>query len=177
VPTPSPYLRRALAAAAVSGLMLAIAGPATAGHKPLPEDDSSAKPNDDQGYLLGYPSPTYSWHGCHKTSSVVTPAPREVEVPEQPSKGNAQAKVTWTTTSTPGVTTSGYTITWEVAKGWKICGVEAAVLGTDPDAAFDVGMQAGYTSKATKGSTVTSGSETIKVKVTKKDTQDLGIDA
>ena len=172
------YVRRALATLAVPGLLLSLAplAPATADRKPLPEANAQAKPNDDQGYFLGYPSPTYAWHGCHKTSSVVTPAPREVEVPEQPAKGNAQGKVTWTTT-TSTTATSGYIVSWKVADGWKICGVEAAILGDAPDNPYLTAMQVGYTSKATKGSTTTAGSETIKFKLSKKDCQEIGIDA
>ncbi len=167
--------RRLLAAAAASALLLALApGSATAG-RPQPESNADAKPNDDQGYFLGYPAPTYAWHGCHKTSSVVTPAPQEAEVPAQPTKGNAQAKVTWTVTSTTAAT-SGYTVSWKVADGWKICGVEAAILGDAPDNPYLTVMQVGYTSKATKGSTVTSGAETIKVRLSRKDCQEIGLD-
>jgi hypothetical protein len=169
-------LRGLAAAVAVSGLLLSLpAAPAHAG-KVLPEGDSHAKPNDDEGYFLGYPAPTYSWHSCHKTSSVVTPAPQEVEVPDQPTKGNAQGKVTWTTTDST-TATAGYVVSWKVADGWKICGVEAAILGTDPDSVYDNVMQIGYTSKGNKGSTVTSGSETIRTKLSKKDCQEIGIDA
>lgn len=168
--------RRLLAAAAASGLLLTLApvAPASAG-RPLPENNTNAKPNDDEGYFLGYPSPTSSWHGCHKTSSVVTPATQEAEVPAQPTKGNAQAKVTWTTTAST-TATSRYTVSWKVADGWKICGVEAAILGDAPDNPYLTVMQAGYTSKATKGSTATSGSETIRVKLSKQDCQEIGID-
>jgi hypothetical protein len=169
--------RRLLAAAAASGLLFSLAPvtPASADRKPLPENNAQAKPNDDEGYFLGYPSPTYSWHGCHKTSSVVTPAPQEVEVPDQPTRGNAQAKVTWTTTAST-TATSRYTVSWKVADGWKICGVEAAILGDAPDNPYLTVMQVGYTSKATKGSTAASGSETIKVHLSKKDCQEIGID-
>jgi hypothetical protein len=169
-------LRRLAAVCLVPGLLLSLAPGAAMARKPLPEGNKNAKPNDDQGYLLGYPAPTYMWHGCTKTSSVVTPVSREPEVPQQPAKGNKQSKVTWTVTDST-TATARYVVSWKVADGWKICGVEAAVLGRDPNNPYDIGMQIGYTSKATKGSTVTSGSETIKVKVTKKDTQEMGIDA
>jgi hypothetical protein len=171
----TPSLRRALAAATVSGLVLATAGPALAVHQ-TPEGNSHAKPNDDEGYFLGYPAPTYQWHGCTKTSSVVTPAPREVEVPEQPSHGSKQKAVTWTVTDST-TATSRYVVSWKVAPGWKICGVQAAILGDAPDNPYLTAMEIGYTSKGNRGSTVTAGSETIQTKLSKKDCQELGIGA
>jgi hypothetical protein len=169
----SSYLRRALAALAISGLTLATAGPAFAA-KPTPEGNSHAKPNDDEGYFLGYPTETYQWHGCTKTSTQATPAILDEGVPK-PGKGNAHNKVEWTTTTT-ATATAGYILSWKVADGWKICGAEAAILGSDPDASFDLAMEVGYTSKGNKGSTVTSGSETISTKLSKKDCQELGVD-
>ena len=172
MPTPT-YLRRALAVLALSGLTLATAGPALA-TKPTPEGNSHAKPNDDEGYFLGYPSETYQWHGCTKTSTQQTPATLDDGVPA-PGKGNAHNKVTWSTT--PSTTaTSRYVLSWKVADGWKICGAQAAILGFDDQATFDLAMEVGYTSKGTKGSTVTSGSETIVTKLSKQDCKELGID-
>ena len=92
-----------------------------------------------------------------------------------PGKGNAHNKVTWTTTTTTAAT-AGYVLSWKVADGWKICGAEATILGTDAAAPFDLAMEVGYTSKGTKGSTVTSGSETIVTKLSKKDCQEIGVD-
>ncbi len=93
----------------------------------------------------------------------------------KPGKGNAHNKVTWTTTTTTSAT-AGYVLSWKVAKGWKICGAQAAILGSDDVATFDLAMEVGYTSKAGKGSTVTSGSETIRTKLSKQDCKELGID-
>ena len=165
-------LLRRVAVLAAFGLVLAVAGPAQAGRNP--ESDKNAKPDQDAGYFLGYPSETYQWHGCTKTSTEQTPATRDEGVPES-GKGNAHNKVTWTVTTTTAAT-AGYVLSWKVADGWKICGAQASVLGRDPGKSFDLAMQAGYTSKASKGSTATSGSETIRVKLSKKDCQEIGVD-
>jgi hypothetical protein len=164
---------RSLVALVVTGLVLAGTAPAQAARNP--EADKTAKPGDDAGYFLGYPSPTYQWHGCTKTSTQQTPATLDEGV-TAPDKGNAQGKVTWTVTTTSAATV-GYVVSWKVADGWKICGAQAAVLGRDPSKSFDLAMEAGYTSKAGQGSTASSGSETIRVKVSKKDCQDLGVEA
>jgi len=168
-------IRAAAATLATSVLVLAAGSAAHAGRDP--EGDTHAKPGDDAGYHLGYPAPTLSWHGCTRTSSQVTPADQDEEdgVPAQPTRGNKQSKVTWTVT--PSTTaSSGYVVSWKVADGWTICGAQAAVLGRDPAQAFDLVMQTGYTSQRGKGSTVTSGAETIQVKVTKKQLQEEGRD-
>ena len=162
--------RRALVALVAA----AVLWPTTAMAKPIPEADSSAGPDEDAGYFLGYPSPTYSWHGCTKTSTQDTPTDLDPGVPGA-GPGNKQKKVTWTLED-PSAASAGYTLKWKVAKGWKICGVQVALRGTKTGADADYAMQAGYTSKATKGSTVLSGKETIKVKISKEDCQMLGID-
>ena len=169
---PTSSFRHVLAALAVTGLVLATAGSAAAVN---PEGDKNAKPDDDAGYFLGHPTETYMWHGCTKTSTEQTPATLDEGVPA-PGKGNAHNKVTWTLTPSTA-TTSKYILSWKVADGWKICCAQAAILGSDPDASFDLAMEIGYTSKGNKGSTVTSGSETIQTKLSKKDCQELGIDA
>jgi len=168
-------LLRALVALAVTGLTLASVGAGAAVARPTnPEGNANAKPNDDAGYFLGYPSETYQWHGCTKTSTEQTPASLDEGVPK-PGKGNAHNKVTWTVTPTTAAT-AGYVLSWKVADGWKICGAQAAILGADPNQSFDLAMEAGYTSKGNKGSTVTSGSETIRVKLSKKDCQEIGVE-
>jgi hypothetical protein len=156
-----------------SGLLLAVAAPAQAARNP--EADKNAKPDQDAGYFLGYPSPTYQWHGCSKTSTEQTPATLDEGVPA-PDQGTAHNKVKWTLTTTTAAT-AGYVLSWKVAAGWKICGAQASVLGSEAGKSFDLAMQTGYTSKAGKGSTVTSGAETIRAKVSKKDCQDLGVDS
>lgn len=125
----TPSFRNALAALAVTGLVLATTGPAAAVN---PEGDKNRKPDQDAGYFLGHPTETYMWHGCTKTSTQQTPATLDEGVHE-PGKGNAHNKVTWTTTATTA-TTSKYVLSWKVADGWKICGAQAAILGSDPDA-------------------------------------------
>jgi hypothetical protein len=152
----------------------AVLWPASAMAKPIPEADSSAGPGEDAGYFLGYPSPTYSWHGCTKTSTQDTPTTLDPGVPGA-GPGNKQSKVTWTLEQ-PSAATAGYTLRWKVANGWKICGAQIAMRGVKADADADYAMQAGYTSKGSKGSTVTTGSETIQVKLSKKDCAELGID-
>jgi len=163
-------IRRALAVL----IAAAVLWPTAATAKPLPENDSSAKPTDHAGYFLGYPSPTYSWHGCTKTSTQDTPTDLDPGVPGA-GPGNKQKKVTWTLEQPSGAT-AGYTLKWKVAKGWKICGAQIAMRGVKAGADADYAMQAGYTSKVARGGTVSSGRETITVKLTKKDCQELGID-
>lgn len=165
-----PLLRVLVVAAALVGVM----APTVAHAKPIPEADSDAKPGDHAGYFLGYPSQTLAWHGCQKYSTQDTPTSLDTGVPGV-GPGNKQNKVTWTV-ETSTTATSKYVVKWKVADGWKICGAQVTMLGRDPAVAFDLALQAGYTSKGTRGSTVTSGSETIMVKLTKKDCQELGID-
>lgn len=152
----------------------AVMWPTSAHAKPIPEADSSAGPDDHEGYFLGYPSPTYSWHGCTKFSAMGTPTTLDDGVPAA-AKGNKQKKVDWTLEQ-PSAASAGYTLKWKVAKGWKICGAQIALRGVKADADTDLAMEAGYTSKATKGSTATSGAETIKVKLSKQDCAELGVD-
>jgi hypothetical protein len=155
---------------AVLGLVLPTSAQAM---KPNPEADPR-DPDQDAGYFLGYPSPTYSWHGCTKTSTQDTPTTLDPGVPGI-APGNKQKKVEWTVEEST-TATAKYVVKWKVKDGWKICGAQVAMLGSSPDADADYAMQAGYTSKGKKGSTVTSGSETIKVKITKQDCHELGID-
>ncbi|HCB07140.1 MAG TPA: hypothetical protein PLZ93_05170 [Nocardioides sp.] len=164
-------IRTALVALATAGLLFASTGPASAARNP--EADKDAGPGEDAGHHLGYPSPTIAWHGCQKTSSQVTPADQDEQygVPAQPTKGNKQNKVTWTVTGGR----SDYVVSWKVASGWKICGAEAAVLGTDPEQTFDLAMQIGYTSKKGSGS-AKAGPQPFKVKITKRDLRDSGVD-
>ena len=147
----STSTRAILAALALTGLVLSSAGPAAARN---PETDKSHGPDDDAGYFLGFPSPTYSWHGCTATSTQKTPEGLPEGVPA-PGKGTKQGKVTWTTEATTAATAQ-YVVRWQVASGWKICGVQVAVPGHPPDAPADLAMEAGCTSKGTKGSTVPS---------------------
>ena len=144
------------------------------GEAASPRSTASRGPDQDAGYFLGYPSPTYSWHKCTKTSSMATPTPLDPGVPGA-GKGTKQNKVTWTLEQPSGAG-AGYTLKWKVAKGWKICGAQVALRGYKADADADYAMEAGYTSKGTKGSTVTTGSETIQVKLSKQDCDEIGID-
>ncbi len=46
--------------------------------------------------------------------------------------------------------TADYVLTWKVADGWKISGAQAANLGFDAAASFDLAVATEYTSKGTK---------------------------
>ena len=60
-----PRSRFVLALIASSAL---IAVPVAAGKVAKnPENDKSLGPTKNAGYFLGYPSPTYQWHGCTKS--------------------------------------------------------------------------------------------------------------
>ena len=134
-------------------------------------ESANRKPNQDAGHFLGHPTPTYQWHGCTKSSTRTTPTTPPIPLPATP-RGNKQKKVKWTVVNSTAAD-SGWVIRWEVAKGWKICGVQVAVRGSNPSLDADLAMQAGYTSGAGKGSTVKSGAETIKVKISKHEA-DMG---
>ena len=116
---------------------------------------------------------SHPWSHTHKVR--VAGDIMVVNSEREPGKGNAHNKVRWTTTTTSAAT-AGYILSWKVADGWKICGAQAAILGYDDQATFDLAMEVGYTSQGNKGSTVTSGSETIRTELSKQDCQELGID-
>lgn len=149
--------KSAVVALALSALVMS---PVSAGIKDLPEN-KKLPPDANAGYFLGYPSPTYSWHGCTKTATRQTLAP---PVSGQPAvmKGSKQSAVTFKVQSaTP-------TVSWKVKDGWKICGVQVGVVLESPTVPSLLLAQAGYTSGPKKGSTVRSGKETIAVKIPKK---------
>lgn len=83
-------------------------------------------------------------------------------------RGSKQNKVKWTVLERSAAD-SGWVVRWEVAKGWKICGVQVAVRGSHPALSADLAMMAGYTSGPAKGSTVKSGGETVKVRISKRE--------
>ena len=79
-------------------------------------------------------------------------------------------------TGSNGIRTTGPRLPYaRPADGRKICGAEAAILGCDDAAPFDLAMESGYTSRGNTGSTVTSGSETIQAKLFKEDCKELGV--
>ena len=115
--------------AAVGALALvALLAPAVVAAKaPVNPETKSLPPTANPGYLLGYPTPTYEWHGCKATA---TQSSQFERVPGAPPnyKGSRQGAVTFRTS----LGTSPY-ISWQVKRGWTICGVEAAVVIGQPD--------------------------------------------
>lgn len=142
--------------------------------KPNPET-KKRKPDQDLGYYLGDPRPTYQWHGCTHTSTRRAPTPTgsEQDVYAQypqyaPTKGSKQGKVAWGVI--PAATSQGWAVTWEVKNPakWKICGVEVAGGFARPGVSERYVASAGYTSGAKKGKTATAAEgETWKLDVPK----------
>lgn len=157
--------------------LVALASVAAAAFAVGPETNKKRKPDQDAGHFLGHPTPTYSWHGCTKTSTFQTPVTRPAGLPPHV-KGTNQGKVEWSTTSSPTATASGgVVVKWEVDKKWKICGVQVAVRGSHKDLSTDLAMMAGYTSGGKKGNTVKSGREKIKVSISKKEASMGGLES
>ncbi len=130
--------------------------------KPNPESQKR-KPNQDLGYYLGHPTPTYQWHGCTQTSTRRAPAPKNAsydlyaQYPQYaPAKGSKQGTVKYAVVTAP--TRDGWALTWEVKKPakWKICGVQVTGLFDADGVPYLLAAQAGYTSSAKKGSTATT---------------------
>lgn len=140
-------------------LGLAAGAPVAHAKKPNPENDKRP-PSADAGYFVGHPTPTYSWHGCTRTAT------REVKTPVdgQPPlyRGTKQSAVRFT------VTTTAPYATWEAAKGWRICGVQAGVVLDNPSVSSLLLAEVGYTSGSRKGSTASTGTETIQVTIPTK---------
>ena len=132
-----------------------------AGHakKVNPENDKRP-PSADAGYFLGYPSPTYSWHECTRaaTRSVKPPVEGQPPVP----RGNKQGAVRFTVAPTAPF------VTWEVKKGWRICGAQAGVVLDNPTVSALLLAEVGYTSGPRKGSSAPTGTETIQVTIPTK---------
>jgi hypothetical protein len=150
---------RLLHAAAIAIAVLAIAVPA-AGAKKNAEQDSHRAPDDDGGLFLGFPSPTFQWHGCKQNAIFTSPrAPQEL--PAQ-GNGNKPKAVTFTYNAA----TAPY-ISWTVDKKYKICGAQVMVELFNPDVDALLLGSAGYISGKTKGSTSKTGKETLKVKIPK----------
>lgn len=165
----------ALFAAALTSLAL-VAGSGGVAHAVNPET-APRKPNQDAGHYLGYPTPTYQWHKCTKTSNRKTPTkpPAVAGMPAFP-RGTKQAAVKWTVVSSAAAD-SGWVVRWEAAKGWKICGVQVAVRGSNPKVDADLVMMAGYKSGGAQGATVKSGAETVRVSISKHEASMGGLQA
>ncbi|MCU0277903.1 MAG: hypothetical protein MUE31_03320 [Candidatus Nanopelagicales bacterium] len=138
---------------------LAVA-PAASAAKSNPEGDK-LPPTASAGYFLGYPSPTYQWHGCTKVASQLTLS-RPVDGQPRLPKGNRQSAVQFSMQSTAPYAS------WEVKPGWRICGVQVGAVLDNPDVDTLLLAEVGYTSGPKKGSTAATGKETIQVKIPTK---------
>lgn len=158
-------MKRVVLAAAL-GLSMTLT-PASAA-KSNPEADR-LPPGASAGYFLGYPGPTYSWHGCTKTATARSPA---APVPGEPPlpRGSKQKAVTFTVQRTAPY------VSWEVKSGWKICGVQAGAVLDNPTLDSQLLAEVGYTSGPTKGSTSRTGTETIRVTIPTKGIDQQGFE-
>jgi hypothetical protein len=150
------HSRRVAALAALAAALL-LAPAALAAPRGNPET-KSLPPTANPGYLLGYPTPTYQWHGCTATATRSTLFERVPGAPPN-AKGNHQGAVQFTTSM------SAPYVTWQAKRGWKICGVEAAVVLENPTVDSLLLAEIGYTSGAQRGSTARDGRETILVPI------------
>ncbi|MCB0905245.1 MAG: hypothetical protein KDC17_13745, partial [Actinobacteria bacterium] len=100
-------------------------------------ENKKLPPTANVGYFMGYPNPTYSWHGCTKSATKKTLAPPVAGQPEV-FKGNKQKAVEFTVQSTTPY------VSWEAKKGWKICGVQAGVVLENPAVNSLLLAEAGY---------------------------------
>jgi hypothetical protein len=144
----------ALAALAAALLLVPAAFAATRGNP----ETKSLPPTANPGYLLGYPTPTYQWHGCTATATRSTLAPRVPGAPPN-AKGSHQGAVQFTTTLAAPY------VSWQAKRGWRICGVQAAVVLDNPDVDSQLLAEVGYTSGPQRGSTASDGRETILVPI------------
>lgn len=150
------HSRRAAALAALAAALLLVPA-AFAATRGNPET-KSLPPTANPGYLLGYPTPTYQWHGCTATATKSTLAPRVPGAPPN-AKGNHQGAVQFT----PRL--GAPYMSWQVKRGWTICGVQAAVVLDNPDVDSQLLAEVGYTSGRERGSTASDGRETILVPI------------
>jgi len=142
--------------------LLALASPAAAaGLRDSPEY-KRLPPTANAGFFLGYPSGTYSWHGCTATAtrSVVNRLPQAPPL----HRGSKQGAVSFTVQ----LGTAPY-IAWRAKRGWTICGVQAAAVLRNADVDSDLLAEIGYTSGRQAGSTARGdGRETISVPIPRK---------
>ena len=146
---------------ALFALALGLAATPSVTHakKPNPENDKRP-PSADAGYFLGHPTPTYSWHGCTRTSTREVRTPIEGQPPVL--RGTNQGAVRFQ------VSTTAPYATWQVKKGWRICGVQAGVVLDNPSVSAMLMSEVGYTSGPREGSTEATGTETISVRIPTK---------
>ena len=149
--------RRTAALSALAAALLAVPS-ALAATRGNPET-KSLPPTANPGYLLGYPTPTYQWHGCTATAERSTLFARVPGAPVN-GKGNHPGAVQFTTT----LAAPPY-VTWQAKRGWKICGVQASVVLDNPTVDSQLLAEVGYTSGPQRGSTARDGRETILVPI------------
>jgi hypothetical protein len=151
------FPRRVLGLAVVVALALTVpAGAASLRSNP---EHKRLPPTANAGYFLGYPSGTYSWHGCTATATKGSLR----RVPEAPPlrRGSKQRAVAFSVQL--GTAPS---IAWQAKRGWTICGVQASALLRHADVDADLLAEIGYTSGRQTGSTARGdGRETIRVPI------------
>ena len=153
---------RRLALPLATALILAAAVASVAVAASNPETDKSLGPSATQGHFLGYPTPTFSWHGCKKEDTQWWPISLVSGNPT--TSPSTHRYVTFT------VNNKAYPlVTWKAKAGYRICGVEAAVQLTSPQVrGNDLLAEASYTSGPTSGTTAVDGREKIKVRIPTK---------
>jgi hypothetical protein len=152
-------IRRTLLAALLA-FALAAASAAAASLRSNPEY-KRLPPTANAGYFLGYPSGTYSWHGCTATATRAS-LNRIAQAPPL-HRGTKPGAVTFTVQ----LGTPPY-IAWRAKRGWTICGVQASALLRHSDVDADLLAEIGYTSGRQAGSTARDGRETISVPIPRK---------
>lgn len=165
-------MRRHLLTITLLVLAMTAAPALAAGIKKNPENDKRRGPAMDAGYFLGFPSPTYQWHGCTKVDTHHWPIPLAGQTG---SRGKNTSRYVRFTVLLGG----GFPrFAWKVKPGWRICGVQAAVQLRNRSARADLLAEAGYTSGPTEGSTskAAGGGETVKVTIPKNGIRKRGFE-
>lgn len=142
--------------------LLALAAPATAASLRSNPEYKRLPPTANAGFFLGYPSGTYSWHGCTATAT----QGRVSRLPQAPPlhRGTKQGAVSFTVQ----LGTAPY-IAWRAKRGWTICGVQASAVLRNADVDADLLAEIGYTSGRQQGSTARGdGRETLLVPIPRK---------
>lgn len=153
----------AISAAVLGTLLLAPAIAAGQSQRSSPEY-KRLPPSANAGLFLGFPSPTYSWHGCTATATRVALKALQQPIPGEPRAGSGTTPSAVTFTATVG---APY-LSWKVKRGWTICGVQAAALLRNPDVDADLLAEIGYRSDPKSGSTAKDGRETLRVPIPRR---------
>jgi len=164
------HAARRLAVPLAAALVVAAAVASVAVAASNPETDKSLGPSATQGHFLGYPSPTYQWHGCKKEDTQWWPTSLVSGNPT--TSPSTHRYVTFT------VNTKAYPmVSWKAKAGYRICGVEVATQLTSPQVrGSDLLAEASYTSGPTQGTTALNGRETIKVRIPTKGIDQAGFE-